>query len=120
MIFFSWKGFVSESKNNPLVLLDLFKQYVNKRILKPNLHRKLLGSSYLINPTSLLEDKSVDVLYLYQYLHLASLRDYTLYKLYGMKTLPLAHYPDLNIDGIKTNPLLVVTKNEITFKYEGK
>lgn len=78
----------------------------------------LHGHSYLLNPRAFLEDKSTDILYKLQYLKLAAMRDYLLYKQYKYKALQTSFYPDLNYSAIKHNPLLIITPTEIQFKYE--
>jgi hypothetical protein len=117
-LFFNWQSVVTEAKSNPFKAVDLLLQLYNGRILKYGLLRKLKGSSFLLNPINILSEKNVDILYVYQYLSLASQRDYSLYHLYGIKSLPLSYYPDIRLDSIKTNPLLNVTKTDIIFKYE--
>lgn len=117
-LFFNWRNLVEESKGNPVKLVEVLQQYKNKRILKPGLTKKLKGTSFLIAPDAVLNDKTTDILYIYQYIALAAKRDYTLYSLYGLKSLQLSYYTDINLDSIRTNPLLSVTKTEIHFKYE--
>ncbi len=119
ILFFNWKNLVKESNNNPIKILEMLADFKKQdKILKPGLRNKLIGNSYLLNYEELFADKSTDILYKYQYLLLAAKRDYSLFKLYGMKSLPLSYYPDINIGSIRTNPLLTVTNTEITFKYE--
>ncbi len=117
-LFYNWKTVESESKGNPFNVVDLLIKLYNGRILKYGLLSKLKGSSFLLNPIKILSEKSVDILFVYQYLILASQRDYSLYHLYGIKSLPLSYYPEIRLDSIKTNPLLEVTKTDIIFKYE--
>ena len=118
-LFFNWNSLVKESNNHPIKILELLANFKQKdKILKPGLRNKLIGSSYLLNCEDLLADKSTDILHIYQYLVLAAKRDYSLFKLYGMKSLPLSYYPDINISSIRANPLLIVTNTEIIFKYE--
>lgn len=76
------------------------------------------GSSFLLNPIGLFNDRSTDVIFKAQYIRLAARRDLTLYKAYGTKTLDLAMYPDLNFKNISRNPLLTITQHTISFKYE--
>lgn len=78
----------------------------------------LVGHSFLLNPRDFFLDKNTDILYKIQYLKLAAMRDYLLYKMYKYKALQTSFYPDLNHDGIKHNPLLQITPTEIHFKYE--
>lgn len=118
-LFFNFKNLEQAAKGNPVKMIELLKAFKSKRILVPGLTNKLVGSSFLLNPDPLLNDKTTDILYIYQYLSLASKRDYSLYSLYGMKSLPLSYYPDLlGLNSINSNPLLVTSKTDINFKYE--
>jgi hypothetical protein len=118
MLFFNFKELSYEAKDDPVKMLALLKQLKDNRIFKLGLRQKLFGNSFLLRPDQLLQDKTTDVLYIYQYLLLASKRDYALYTLYGLKGLQLSYHPNINLDSIKTNPLLTITKSEIKFKYE--
>lgn len=118
-LFFNFENLAKEAKQDPIKLTSLLREYANPcKLLKHNLRNKLRGHSFLLNPQSILEDKGTDILYIYQYLLLASKRDYALYQLYGVRSLPLSHFPDLNLDSIKTNPLLKTTQTDVIFKYE--
>jgi hypothetical protein len=118
MIFFNFEELSCEANGDPLKLVKLLKMFKENRLLKYGLKQKLVGHSFLLNPDYLFTDKSTDILYIYQYLLLASKRDYSLYKLHGLKSLPLSYYPEINLNSIKNNPLLTITKSEIHFKYE--
>ncbi len=117
-LFFNWTAIVTETKDDPIKCVQLLKLHQQDRILKYGLRRKLVGNNFLLNPSAILEDRTTDILYIYQYLTLASLRDYSLYSLYGMKSLALSYYPDLKLDSLKTNPLLNVTNTDIYLQYE--
>lgn len=78
----------------------------------------LKGDSFLLNPQSLFDDRTTDVLYKVQYIKLSGRRDYNLFKQYGYKALNTSYYPDLLYDNIKHNNLLKITDKEILFKYE--
>lgn len=118
MLFFNWDAVVTEANGNPFRAVEILELYRLGRILKYGLKRKLYGKSFLINAEDITTEKRVDILYVYQYIQLAARRDLALYKLYGNKSLPLLHYPDIRLDSLKTNPLLNITKTEIHFKYE--
>src|SRR3990167_4742097 len=77
------------------------------------------GNSFLINPGQLFNSNIRDNTYLAQYIRLAGRRDVTLYIQYGVRYLSRDMFPDLNIQAIKTNPLLTITQDKIYFKYEG-
>lgn len=78
----------------------------------------LVGHSYLLNPKEFFEDKSTDIIFRVQYLKLAGMRDYGLYKQYKYIGLQTSFFPDLAYDNIKHNPLLIIKPTEILFKYE--
>lgn len=76
------------------------------------------GYSYLLNPEDLLKDKSTDILFKSQYIQLAGRREYLEYKLYRNKYLDLSFFPDIDVNKLKSNPLLSINDNRIYFKYE--
>lgn len=103
-----------------MAILDtiFYKKLPNKRKgIKPvklNMH----GSSFILNLEPLLKLSDIDTIYIVQYIKLCAKRDYNMYKMFGVKTLDLSYYPDINLSAIKSNPLLQITKSEIHFKYE--
>ena len=119
ILFFNLKNLEREAKCNPIKMIQLLKDFKDNRILVPRLKQKLVGSSFLLAPDALLNDRTTDILYIYQYISLAAKRDYSLYSLYGVKHLLLSYFPDLvGLDSIRTNPLLVTANQEIHFLYE--
>ena len=76
------------------------------------------GSGFLLNPTEFFKDKAVESAYKAQYIRLAGRRNFALYKSYGIRSLDLSLYPDINIDAIVSNPLLTIANKQIHFKYE--
>lgn len=102
--------------------ISLLGNHYHKRLPTRKEPRKavsLKGESFILNPEPLFSTK-VDSGYVVQYIKLAAKRDYGLYKHYGTKSLLLSYYPDINLEAIKTNPLLVITDSEIHFLYEDK
>jgi hypothetical protein len=98
--------------------------YHHTKSIPKNRHSKykpskynLNGTSWLLKPDKLFE-LSIDNNYIVQYIKLAARRSYSFYKFYGIKTLDRSLFPDLNLENIKTNPLLKITNNLIYFKYE--
>lgn len=79
---------------------------------------RMIGSSYLLNPKDLFNDKSTDPSYIVQYIKLAARRDYAMYKLYNTTYLDLSYYPDIDRSKISHNPLLKIAGNKLFFKYE--
>jgi len=122
-LFFNLQALEAQSGTDAHKFMALLEYHYSKRL--PSKYSKyhpskvpLNGTSYILNPLALFEDKSTDILYKLQYIKLAGRRDYSLYKLYKYKSLQLSYYPDIIYDTIKHNPLLTITPTEITFKYE--
>ena len=118
IVFFNLENLTKEANNNHSKTLAILKDLATGRILKYGLKQRLRGHSFLIHPLKLIDDKSTDILYKIQYLKLASLRDYSMYSLFGIRSLQLSYYPDIRLDNIRTNPLLTITNTDIHFKYE--
>lgn len=124
MIFFNMKLLEEQSSCNNEKMIALLYHHYNKKTIPskwdkyPPSRVPLHGYSYLLNPRDFFNDKGTDILYKIQYLKLAAMRDYLLYKQYKYKALQTSFYPDLNWAAIKHNPLLIITPTEIRFKYE--
>lgn len=118
-LFFDILTLERESKNDPKSMLSLLKQWLYKDnpYAKP-IKKSLSGKSFLLNPKSLLYERTTDPIYIVQYIKLAGRRDYTEYKLFKNKYLDLTLYPDINLDTIKHNPLITIANNKIYFKFE--
>lgn len=122
--FFNLENIERESCDNPKDFVRILDTFYNKKLpnrkkgIKP-LKLDMRGISYILNIKPLLaETKNIDTAYIVQYVKLCARRDYNLYKQYGIKSLLLSYYPDINLDAIKTNPLLYITPKEIHFKFE--
>jgi hypothetical protein len=121
--FFNIETLENVSCDNPVVFLSILQNFYHKKLPHrtkgPHYSRaNMVGSSFLLNPEPLFKNKWVDILYKIQYIKLASKRDYALYKYYDIKSLQLSYFPDVNLEVIKTNPLLKITSKEIFFCYE--
>ena len=121
--FFNLDVLEKEACGNSEKLLWLLYYHHTKAIPKTR-HQKykpskqnLAGASWILKPDPLFE-LSLDNNYIVQYIKLAARRSYSFYKFYGIKTLDRSLFPDLNLENIKTNPLLKITNNLIYFKYE--
>jgi hypothetical protein len=115
--FFNLENLEKESCNDTKKFLDILNRVYNKKYF--NIKHNMRGISFLLNPAPLFSiHKSIDTAYIVQYVKLAGRRDYSLYKHYGIKSLPLSYFPDINMSAIKTNPLLKITNTEIYFLYE--
>lgn len=117
-LFFNWNKLVKLSKGDSNRLLAIISKYYDNKVKALPQQTHLSGTSFLLNPKDLFKDTQTDVLYIHQYINLAALRDYSFYKLYGVKSLQLSYYPEINLSSIRHNPLLNVTNTEIYFKYE--
>lgn len=117
-LFYNEKLLLVKAKNNPDKVVELLKTYYNQKTNKQFISINLEGNSFILNPIDLFNDSS-NTIYKSQYIILAAKRDYYLYSTYKIKSLQLSFFPDLNIEKIKTNPLLTINKTEIKFKYEG-
>ena len=100
------------AKGNQVQLVQLLEDYYK------GFKYKLIGNSYLTNPGQLFFDRNTDVLFKAQYIQLAARRSYQQYKDLGINYLDLSYFPDLNLEAIKHNPLLITKNNKIYFKYE--
>jgi hypothetical protein len=122
--FFSLENLEKESCNNSVEFIEIletafYKKLPSKRKKVRAIKRDLRGNSFILKLEPILQLKrSIDTAYLVQYVKLCGMRDYNMYKLYGIKTLPLSYYPDIDLNAIKHNPLLKITQTEIYFKYE--
>lgn len=123
-LFFNLQILEEQSCNNATQFMSMLEYHYSKRLPKSAYTKlrpskvPLHGGSFLLNPVSLFNDNSTDILYKLQYVKLAARRDWSLYKQYKYKALQRSFYPDLVIDAIRSNPLLVITDNEVNFKYE--
>lgn len=83
-----------------------------KRLAKKGVPK---GVSYILNLDDLLQDKSLSVYDIQQYLDLASRRNFFDFKQHGLKSLPKVAAYDSNI---QFNRLLTVDNDRIHFLYE--
>jgi len=124
-LFFNIEVLEKETDGDSEYLIFALERWYKKHTIPINARQKykplkksLSGSSFLLNPDKFFKDRTTDVMFRAQYLKLAARRDYTLYKLYGLKSLDLSFFPNINLQLIEANPLLSIIKNNIHFKYE--
>lgn len=117
LLLFDYKKLVEIAKNNPHKIVSLLKQYHTQKTKKTYIENNLNGSSFILHPEKLFRS-TVEDIFKAQYIILAARRDYIFFKLYGITSLNLSYFPDINLEKIKHNPLLTITKTEIKFKYE--
>lgn len=124
-LFFDLQILEEDTACDPIYLvIALHKFYKGQRLpknaketFKP-LRRLKAGTSFLLNPVEFFDDKGSDPIHKAQYIRLAGRRDYLLYKQYGIKSLDLTLYPDLDLAAISSNPLLTIANKQLHFKYE--
>jgi len=123
-LFFNLGLLEREAANDPdkFIALLTYHHYgsipsSSKTKYKPSKY-SLKGTSFLLNPDPVLLNHSYDSAFRTQYVMLAGRRDYLLYKIYGVAALNRSFFPDLNIEKIKNNPLLIIETNQIKFKFE--
>ena len=123
ILFFDLNELIKQSNGSDSKLVWLlYKWWRDKNTLprrgdKHILRKPLNGVSWLINPEPIFE-RTLDQTYVAQYIQLAALRDITLYKQFGKTSLLRSYFVDIDINNIKTNPLLEITDSEINFKFE--
>jgi hypothetical protein len=124
ILFFNLGILEAETLGNPKQMVEKLRLFYTKKQIPKNSYskvkpiRNLIGNSYLINPDGFFADNITDIIYKSQYIQLAGRRDYSAYKLYNVKYLDLSFFKDIDLDNIKTNPLITITQNKIYFKYE--
>ena len=116
-LFYNLELLSKKSKGNPTKMVELLNRYYTEKSSNTYVSTNLQGKGFILNPVGLFSSKENDI-YKAQYIILASKRDYFLYTKYGITTLQLSYSPDINIEKIKYNPLLTITKTEIGFLHE--
>lgn len=126
MIFFDLSILERDTKCDPTYLVIALQKFYKGITIPKNAREKYKplrnlkkGSSFIINPEPLFNDKTVDYIYKSQYIRLAARRNYLHYKVYGDANLDLTLYPDINWNAIRSNPLLSTAQKQLKFKYEG-
>lgn len=112
----------SQTNNKDILFIEILKDHYNKTFLKKSSFKRfksIKGSSYLLNPVPVLNQiAGIDIAYNVQYIKLAARRSFTDYRIYNQIKLDLSFFPDIDLNSIKTNPLLNITTNKIYFKFE--
>lgn len=122
-LFFDINNLEKEAEGDPNKFLALLDYHHSAKIPKNKFVKykpsklSLKGSSYILNPGPIFES-NLDPSYLVQYIKLAGRRNYFFYKTHGQIHLDTTFYPELNLEKIKSNPLLTITNNQIKFKFE--
>lgn len=120
-VFFNIAALEEKSGGDIKKFLRLFEGLVEGRRIRKHLTdpdpKMLIGTSFLLNAKPLLK-YSGDPIHVIQYIKLAALRDYFLYKQYAVTYVDLSYYPDINTPNIKHNPLIKIEDNKVFFKFE--
>ena len=125
-LFFNLNLLENKTQCDPIKLVEQLRLHFIRKSIPKNQYSKikpifnLKGNSFLINPARLFTDTSTDIVHKAQYIRLAGRRNYAIYKHYGYTYLDLSFYSDIDLNAIKSNPLLKITENKINFKYEEK
>ena len=120
-LFFNLERLEEHSDKDPVKLVKLLEYHWSKAL--PSSRQKykpvknLTGSSFLLHPAPLFTNEH-PAIFVAQYIKLAGLRDYFLYKQFGQVCLDTSYFPDLNLEMLKQNPLLQLTNQQISLKYE--
>jgi hypothetical protein len=120
-IFFNIKTLEKESGGDPYKLVFLIHYLAggDKPVWYKGSISKLTGFSFINNAKPLSANLDIhDPMHIVQYIKLLALRDYSMYKRYGVTYLDTSYYPDLATANISANPLITITQNKIYFKYE--
>lgn len=124
-LFFNLTTLENETCNDPAYLVIALQKFYNGQKFPKNIKEQYkpikalkAGTSFLLNPNSLFDDKSTDILFKAQYIRLAGRRDYQMYKQYKIASLDLSMYPDINSAAVRNNPLLKIANNQLYFIYE--
>ena len=123
-LFFNISLLEQDTQCNPKLMVEKLKLWYSRKRIPKSYDAKikpisnLFGDSFLLNPESFFSDTNTDIAYKSQYLQLAGRRSYNDYKLYGATYLDLSYFEDIDLDKLKTNPLLAIKQNKIYFKHE--
>jgi hypothetical protein len=122
--FFNLENLEKESCDSSTKFIQIldtlyYKKLPSKRKQIKPIKLDMRGPSFILNLEPVLKlKKQIDPAYIVQYVKLCARRDFMLYKQHGIKSVQLSYYPDIDLDAIKTNPLIHITKSEIHLKHE--
>ena len=124
-LFFNISLLEQDTLCNPKLMVEKLRLWYSRKRIPKNYATKikplskLFGDSFLLDPQSFFEDQTTDIIYKSQYLQLAGRRNYSDFVHFGATYLDLTLFQDVDLDKLKTNPLLTIANNKIYFKYEG-
>jgi hypothetical protein len=124
-LFFNFNILVKDTLGDPEYMVEALRKFYLGIAIPKTKHEKYkplprlrAGSSFLLKPNLFFNNTGIDSVYRAQYIRLAALRNYSLYKTYGIKSVDLTLYPDIDLNNIKSNPLLIIANKQIKFIHE--
>jgi hypothetical protein len=123
-LFFNLQVLEREAAGDSDKLIQLLRYHrygslpSNSRVKYKPPKSSLNGNSFILNPDPVLKYSTCDSVYISQYIKLCGKRDYFMYKTHKVAYLDRSYFPDLAIENIKNNPLLIIEPKLIKFKYE--
>jgi hypothetical protein len=124
-LFFNFNVLLRDTLGEPEYMVEALRKFYLGITIPKNNHEKYkpltrlkAGSSFLLQPKPFFNNTGIDSAYRAQYIRLAALRNYGLYKTYGIKSVDLTLYPDIDLNKIKSNPLLIIANKQIKFIHE--
>jgi len=123
-LFFNISLLEQDTQCNPKLMVEKLRLWYSRKRIPKNYATKikplskLFGDSFLLNPQAFFSDTKTDIIYKSQYLQLAGRRNYSDFVHFGATYLDLTLFQDVDLDKLKTNPLLTIANNKIYFKYE--
>jgi len=124
-LFFNFNVLLRDTLGDPEYMVEALHKFYKGITIPKNkyekykpLQRLRAGSSFLLKPEPFFKHTGIDSAYRAQYIRLAALRNYGLYKTYQIKSVDLTLYPDIDLNNIKSNPLLIIANKQIKFIHE--
>jgi hypothetical protein len=124
-LFFNFNVLLRDTLGDPEYMVEALRKFYKGITIPKNKYEKYkplprlrAGSSFLLKPELFFKHTGIDSAYRAQYIRLAALRNYGLYKTYQIKSLDLTLYPDIDLNNIKSNPLLIIANKQIKFIHE--
>lgn len=120
MIYYDWKRLYMAGNGNPIKIIKIFKDLVNKRRTPETLRvYSAKCDHYILNELAFIRNKynaTADEQCIY--LHIASKRNYLVHKLTGKKHIEYVLVKEYELDKLRLNRLLLIEENNINLIYE--
>lgn len=124
MLLYNWNVLYKHTKGDCYLIINVLKalirlKKVNKKEALVIRHMiKIDRDSWILDPVSLLQDKSSTITEKCVYIYLASKRCYNEYKTHGVDVVPIFLIEnEFNLNNLKNNCLLIIEEDYIKFKY---